>query len=157
MNVHVFNIKALRKINCITVRNNAVFYYRSPTMSSLKENKIKETNILGRIMKKRFKNSIKKLILFKTYSLTKKYFKLFKIMQARDLILKDKIKLQIHAGSFRQKLNKFAKLIIYYFARGIYFRIHALRVIQRIMQKQRISYNKLNVNFNFNTKSIFNN
>lgn len=52
---------------------------------------------------------------------------------------------------FKNKLHKFAKLIIYYFARGLYFQVHAFRVIQRIMKKQQTTSNNLNVNFNFNT------
>lgn len=55
----------------------------------------------------------------------------------------------------KQRLNKFAKLLIYYFARGFYFQMHAFRVIQRIMQKQKIKFKFLNVNSNIYTQSVY--
>lgn len=126
MSVHVFNIKALRKINGIMSENSGIPYYRSPTMFNLKENKIKETNILEKIYKKPRNLRIKPEVVATNYSLSKKLKKLFKIIFARDLIMKSKIKSQIQSEIFRHKLNKIAKLIIYYFARGFYFQLHGI-------------------------------
>ena len=126
MSVHVFNIKALRKINCIMSENKGITYYRSPTMLNLKENKIKETNILEKIFKKPRNLKRKPEVIAANYPLSKKLTKLFKIIVARDVIMKSKIKSQIQSEIFRHKLNKIAKLIIYYFARGLYFQMHGI-------------------------------
>lgn len=140
-----FNIKSLRRLTAF-IKKQRNPYYRSPNMEQLRENKIKETNILEKIMTKSRRSYVKSVNIAQKYSLKTKHTKLLKIILARNLIMKYKIKTQIHSEIFRQKLNKIAKLVIYYFARGLYFQAHALRVIQRIMQKQRISYNHLNVN-----------
>jgi hypothetical protein len=126
MNVHVFNIKSLRKIDRVISKNKGIPYYRSPNMNNLEENKIKETNILEKIMTKSRRSYVKSVNIAQKYSLKMKYTKLLKIILARNLIMKYKIKTQIHSEIFRQKLNKIAKLVIYYFARGLYFQTHGL-------------------------------
>lgn len=126
MNVHVFNIKSLRKIDRVISKNNGIPYYRSPNMNNLEENKIKETNILEKIMTKSRRSYVKSVNIAQKYSLKTKHTKLLKIILARNLIMKYKIKTQIHSEIFRQKLNKIAKLVIYYFARGLYFQAHGL-------------------------------
>lgn len=99
-------------------------------------------------MKKKYKKKTAKNIVI---NLKKKIYSLYKIIRKREFKMKQHIKAQIHAEIHRQRLNKFAKLLVAYFSRGFYFKINAFRVIQRIMQKQKISFSSLNVNFNFNT------
>lgn len=86
--------------------------------------------------------------------LEKRINRLPTIVEMRTAKLQAHIKTQILTAINKQRLNKFAKLLIYYFARGFYFQIHAFRVIQRIMQKQKLKFKFLNVNSNIDTKGL---
>lgn len=113
----VFNIKALSKINRLAKNKCAIRFYRSPNLDMLKQNKIRETNILAKLLKVVPKERKKKL----TVHLNKKKQLLEKLLSIRATLYENRIKTQIHDEIFRNRLNKFAKLIIYYFARWCIF------------------------------------
>lgn len=95
-NEHVFNIKALSTIEHIIENNNVIRYYKSPTLDQLRQNKIKETNILNRLMHYREKRSIRTVQIYS--NLYKKRLFLQKILQIRAKLYQEQMKSQIFSG-----------------------------------------------------------
>lgn len=100
---------------------------------------------------RKLKTKIKKKARKFFVPLEKRITRLPTIIEMRNAKLQSHVKTQILTAINKQRLNKFAKLLIYYFARGFYFQMHAFRVIQRIMQKQKLKFKFLNVNSNIDT------
>jgi len=96
MNVLVFNIKALSTLKYIIKNNNVIRYYKSPTLDLLKQNKIKEINILERLLKQPRMVKRKSQII----QLHKKKHFLQKILQVRAKLYKDKVQAQIYTEIF---------------------------------------------------------
>lgn len=97
MNVLVFNIKALSKINSVSENNSVIRYYRSPNLDMLRNNTIRETNILEKL--KNFPKKTKKKRVVEFVSLNKKKNLLEKILKIRAIRYENRVKSQIHAGN----------------------------------------------------------
>lgn len=95
MNVHVFNIKSLSTIEHVVENNSAIRYYKSPTLDLLKQNKIKEINILDRLMN-RIERPVNKPL---AVTLHKKKMLLHKILKIRTKLYQETMKSQISSGN----------------------------------------------------------
>lgn len=97
-NAHVINIKALSTLKHIIKNNSVIRYYKSPTLDLLRQNKIKETNILERLMN--YKERRQPRVAQFSATLHKKKFCLHKLLNIRAKLYQEQMKSHISSGDF---------------------------------------------------------
>lgn len=71
-------------------------------------------------------------------------------LQPKPWFFKKRFKKRIHIPPNERQV-KLSKLMIYYFARGLYFQYHAFRLQLRLLKKFKLTLNSIKVNFVINT------